>query len=484
MYREYKRNKRIKKIIYSSTIFIIIILLVFSFFMHKEESITGSTIMEIEEEEIKLKEFSSDPEVYFCPKDKCDEKLIDFIDSANSFIHCAFFDLDLNNVITVLKEKSEDIDVKIVVDEDNYEYVQDLDFVKTDDRRAYMHNKFCIADYTKIITGSFNPTVRGAYYNNNNIIIVNSEYLANNYEKEFLELWNNIFGFGSNVENPIFLLNDKKIENYFCPEDNCAKQVEEEINKSQSSIYFMTFSFTHGGIATSIAKKIQNGIEVKGIFEKSQSSQYSKKDLIEFQGGEVKFDNNPYNMHNKVFIIDEKTVITGSFNPSNNANKNNDENILIIEDEVLARSYLDEFDYIWNYKEEISDAQIKPNNVIIYEVLYDAVGSDKDKEFVRLYNPTNKEINLNYYKLTDNDNNFVLKYRIKEWDYLTLTADNGLFSLNNSDSLLILKDQYNNQLDYVVWGEKWNLTANEGYKLKRNSTDFINSKDQWKVVEE
>jgi len=480
MYQQYKRNRKIKKISIISIISVTLILLIFSFFIHKEENITSQIV----KEENKLKEFSSSPEVFFCPKEKCDEKLIEFIGSAGQFIHCAFFDLDLENVIELLKEKSKAIDVKIVVDGDNDKFIKDLDFVKTDNRQAFMHNKFCIADYKKILTGSFNPTIRCAYYNNNNVIIVNSEILAQNYEKEFLELWNNVFGNGAKVEKPVIYLNDRKIENYFCPEDNCAKKIEEKINESYDSIYFMTFSFTHGGIATSIVKKIQDGVKVKGIFEKLQNSQYSKKDLLEFQGAEVILDNNPYNMHNKVFVIDRKTVITGSFNPSANADENNDENIIIIEDEEIAEKYLDEFEYIWSYEEKINNEKIKPENAIIYEVFYDAIGSDKGREYVRLYNPTNKEINLYNYRLTDNDNVFTLNNRIKEWEYLTLTSDNGLFSLKNEDSLLILKDKYNNQLDYVAWKGAWNLTADEGEKLKRNSTGFINSEDQWVVENE
>ena len=117
-------------------------------------------------------------------------------------------------------------------------------------------------------------------------------------------------------------------------------------------------------------------------------------------------------------------------------------------------------------------------------MFYDAIGSDKDKEYVKLYNPTNKEIDLSYYRLTNNKNTFILNHRIKERDYLTLSADNGLFSLKNSDSLLILKDKYNNQLDFVAYEGMWNLTANEGEKLKRNSTDFTNSEDQWTVENE
>lgn len=51
-------------------------------------------------------------------------------------------------------------------------------------------------------------------------------------------------------------------------------------------------------------------------------------------------------MHHKVFIIDEKTVITGSFNPSNNGDKGNDENILIIGSEEIAGMFEEEFEMV------------------------------------------------------------------------------------------------------------------------------------------
>jgi len=135
----------------------------------------------------------------------------------------------------------------------------------------------------------------------------------------------------------------------FCPEDNCAYNVKKAINNSKHSIYFMTFSFTHGGIATDLVIKHEQGVTIKGIFEKMQAgSKYSKFNLLDYQGIEVKKDNNPANMHHKVFIIDNETVITGSFNPSKNADENNDENILIIHDKAVAEKYLEEFNVLWN----------------------------------------------------------------------------------------------------------------------------------------
>jgi len=52
-------------------------------------------------------------------------------------------------------------------------------------------------------------------------------------------------------------------------------------------------------------------------------------------------------MHNKFCVIDEKKVLTGSFNYSKNADEKNDENLIFIVSESLAQEYLNEFNEIW-----------------------------------------------------------------------------------------------------------------------------------------
>ena len=47
--------------------------------------------------------------------------------------------------------------------------------------------------------------------------------------------------------------------------------------------------------------------------------------------------------HLCVIIIDERTVITGSYNFTGSAEHDNDENLVIIDDQAVARAYLDEF---------------------------------------------------------------------------------------------------------------------------------------------
>ena len=294
-----------------------------------------------------------DIQIYFCPSTECETKLIETIELAEESLYCAFYDIGLESLQTTLLNKYNDpnINTKIVTDNDYFKKFPH-DFV-VQDRSGYMHNKFCIIDQKTIITGSMNPTNNGVSKNNNNLIIIESSSLATNYQAEFDELHNEIFKKGDPVPNTKVTLKTTNqetnqeesilIENYFCPDDNCADQIIEIIKEAKSSIHFMTFSFTHDSIANNILLKHLDGIEVQGIFESSQVSKYSKYELLKHQDIDVRKDGNGNNMHHKTFIIDEEIVITGSMNPSNNGDNRNDENILIIHNEEIASLFIEEF---------------------------------------------------------------------------------------------------------------------------------------------
>lgn len=291
---------------------------------------------------IQLVESGPEPRVYFCPRDNCENELINTINKAQNFIHCAFFDIDLEKLIDVLNKKSKTIDVKLVIDSDNYFKQTKSIPIILDNKNQLSHNKFCIIDNKIITTGSFNPTENGNKKNNNNLIIINSRFLAENYEEEFQELWNKEFGSGAYVKYPKIIYNYKEIENYFCPEDKCSHHLINEILNAKNSIYFMTFSFTDENVADAIL--FSNITEIHGIMDKMQAAgKYSQfKRLKEF-GIDVKVDNNPKFMHHKTFIIDNETVITGSYNPTSAGDRKNDENIIIIRSKKLAQEYLKEF---------------------------------------------------------------------------------------------------------------------------------------------
>ena len=108
----------------------------------------------------------------------------------------------------------------------------------------------------------------------------------------------------------------------------------------------MSFTFTNEEIADALVNK--ENLDIKGIFDSQQSSnKYSQFTRLQEFGIKVRKDSNKYKMHHKVFIIDNQTVVTGSFNPTFSADTKNDENLLIINDKKIASAFLREFDSLW-----------------------------------------------------------------------------------------------------------------------------------------
>jgi phosphatidylserine/phosphatidylglycerophosphate/cardiolipin synthase-like enzyme len=210
-----------------------------------------------------------------------------------------------------------------------------------------MHNKFCVFnqnDKNVILTGSLNPTDNGFNKNNNNLVVISSNYLSENYNQEFNELWSGIYGRGERVKYPKLKFNDFLIENYFCPEDNCEQRVFNLIKNAESRIYFMTFSFTSNPLGDLIIEKSKEDIEIKGLFDKFQNRKYSQYDKMKNNNLNIKLYNGEL-LHHKVFIVDD-TVIFGSYNPTKSGNERNDENILIIHNSEITNKFIEEFNLL------------------------------------------------------------------------------------------------------------------------------------------
>ena len=100
-------------------------------------------------------------ETYFCPNDDCGRVLIKNVDGAKSSVYCALYDLDFEGLISTFSRKSNEIDVKVIIDKFNYDGQIKGDGVKIAKTSYKMHNKFCIFDGNKVWTGSTNPTNNG-----------------------------------------------------------------------------------------------------------------------------------------------------------------------------------------------------------------------------------------------------------------------------------------------------------------------------------
>ena len=345
--------------------FIAIFILIFTLFFNQDiitkniNSVSSFMDNEFKTKQIQVglsEEIPNDILVYFCPKDDCFFLLYETIRDASNEVKCAFYELDDRNFSSLfLYKHNQGLDVEIIIDGD-YEnekgivdlYSSSVKIYSDGKRSKFMHNKFCVIDDKIVITGSTNPTQNGFYYNNNNMIKIESTYLAKNYENEFNQMREGNFGSSkkSSLEyndlNLSFQNQNYQISNYFCPKDNCADEIVKILESAQFEILFANFVLTNNDIEKALIEKNKESINITGIIESRMwNSQGSIVTELSSQMSIVK-DTNPKTMHHKVFVVDSKYVITGSMNPTGSGDEYNDENILIIENNKIANLYKEE----------------------------------------------------------------------------------------------------------------------------------------------
>ncbi len=303
----------------------------------------------------------NDPEHY---ENTIESVIIKKIDNAQSSIHIASFEFDLTPVAEALiRAQKRGVDVRWVTDDEHgleadeepdrgqFELLEDAGIeIKDDQRGALMHNKFWVFDRKTVWTGSTNITKNGIFEQDNNVIVIHSPALAEIYEREFDEMWAGEFGprSTSTVGNQHISIDGTEIQVLFSSEDDVIEHLFPYLENAQKSIHFLAFSFTHDDMGEVMRTKNQEGLTVMGVFEKTGSStEYSELSKMYCDAMQVRRDGNGGFLHHKVIIIDERIVITGSLNFSDNANESNDENVIIIDNAEIASLYIQEFNRIW-----------------------------------------------------------------------------------------------------------------------------------------
>ncbi len=138
----------------------------------------------------------------------------------------------------------------------------------------------------------------------------------------------------------------------FTPGENCTQSIIHVIDQAKQTVFVQAYSFTSAPIAKALLEAKNRGVDVKIILDKSQfkSEKYSASKFLVNQGIPVWIDYKPSIAHNKVMVIDQATVITGSFNFTKAAQEKNAENLLVIHNPILAAQYLNN----WYIRQEAS----------------------------------------------------------------------------------------------------------------------------------
>lgn len=279
------------------------------------------------------------------------------IESAERTVEVAAYHLDLPSIEEALiRTHRRGVTVRVVTESENVlepavTALQAAGIPVLGDRReGLMHHKFIVIDGRQVWTGSMNLTWNDLVRNDNNLIRVDSEQLAEDYRVEFDEMWADRFGADSIVNTPYphLTVDGVPFEVYFAPDDGVAERVVRWVQSAAGRIEFLAFSFTSDEIAQAILDRAAAGVAVRGVMDASQAqgsgAEYGR---LRLAGIEVRLDGNPGLMHHKVIVVDGQAVLTGSYNFSRSAEERNDENALLVFDPGVAFWFGQEFERVF-----------------------------------------------------------------------------------------------------------------------------------------
>ena len=315
--------------------------------------------------------------------------LVQFIKSAKKTLDCAIYDFKQQDVLDALKRMSKKVKLRIAYDGGKKKAVTggakaDPKPPGTEDalRKAgllkfataihvsgghLMHSKYIVRDASSVWTGSGNWTHGGLELQDNNFLAIDSVPLAAAYTTNFEDLVARDHTHPAKpkkvsarllMARPPIKVGSDKLSLFFS--GSGTEEIETAaialIQKARK-LRIIAMLISDPGILQALTAFKPAGKDIAGVLDPHEMKQVMKPphgkskvpaSMFWFANGDKRFvaalshafspnDNNDF-MHNKVMIIDDHTVITGSYNFSENA-ESNDENMLIIHSAQVAAAY-------------------------------------------------------------------------------------------------------------------------------------------------
>jgi phosphatidylserine/phosphatidylglycerophosphate/cardiolipin synthase-like enzyme len=118
---------------------------------------------------------------------------------------------------------------------------------------------------------------------------------------------------------------------YFSPKGGCEAAIIRELKHARREILVQAYSFTADPLTFGLIEAKKRGVDVQILLDKSNEvERYSDLHIFLENGLAPLIDAHHPIAHNKVMVIDRRTLITGSFNFTNQAENENAENLLVI----------------------------------------------------------------------------------------------------------------------------------------------------------
>jgi len=143
---------------------------------------------------------------------------------------------------------------------------------------------------------------------------------------------------------------------YFSTRANCTEVVAGLIRDARTSVKVQAYSFKSDKIAEALVAAKKRGLDVRVIIDADKTDKKNEGGYLHRQGVKTYVDSAHDKAHNKVVLIDGRTIVTGSFNFTDESGESAADNLVTITDKPkLMAAYDQEFDLHLNHSTPYKD---------------------------------------------------------------------------------------------------------------------------------
>ena len=139
----------------------------------------------------------------------------------------------------------------------------------------------------------------------------------------------------------------------FARSESVADVIMSHVHEAYSSIDGALYRFNHPGLAQALEEAVHRGVHVRLLVDGNKYKE-SRTTQGLLAGGILPFrlafgrQGRGSKMHHKFVILDQQTVLTGSYNWTLESEDENQENLLILRDAYSVEAYTQEFEALWS----------------------------------------------------------------------------------------------------------------------------------------
>ena len=293
----------------------------------------------------------------------------------------------------------------------------DLTFLKRSYKTKLKNSGYCFVDSKPVDRDKFDKILKHVRFGKYKVLDVENSVIYDVNDKAVKELTDFLVLRDIHIPKQIKKVNsDKsKVKNVFdkgsvkiiysdltnkiLPDRNCStqicKEIVDNINKSQNSIDMAIYGYSQVNmIESALDSALKRGVNIRLVYDsdKNGNNIYPNTDVIvkklvqnknDFLSDEV-----DKIMHNKFYIFDNKTVITGSANLSHTDMSGFNSNcIVVIDSKEVANIYKQEFEQMYLGKFHSTKNVVPKSKIIIGDTELQIAFSPKDKAIANIVLP-------------------------------------------------------------------------------------------------